>query len=42
MPWMDGISKEMIEKASGLKRLSHYQIIDHKLYRNSFEVFPFR
>jgi EGF-domain serine glucosyl/xylosyltransferase len=32
----------MFKKAASMQRLSHYQIINHKLYRNPEEVFPFR
>lgn len=42
-PWQStGISKDLFKKAAKIPRLSHYQIIDHKLYRNQDKFFPFR
>ena len=42
-PWKsDGISASLFEKASQVERLSHYQIVDHKLYRNKDSMFPAR
>ncbi|CAF0709792.1 unnamed protein product [Brachionus calyciflorus] len=42
-PWIkNGISKELFKQAAKISRLSHYQIIDHKLYRNKDAFFPFR
>jgi protein glucosyltransferase len=42
-PWQkDGIDKKLIKEAAKVDRLSHYQIIDHKLYKNDDEMFPFR
>jgi len=38
--WKDGITKEVFEKAKD--RGTHYQIIGHKLYRQSDCMFPFR
>ncbi len=32
----------MIKEASEVERLSYYQIINHKLYRNDEALFPFR
>jgi len=42
-PWKNtGITRKMIKEATEVERLSHYQIIDHKLYRNDEALFPFR
>jgi EGF-domain serine glucosyl/xylosyltransferase len=43
-PWLNtGITYDMINEANKLNnRLSHYQIIDHKLYRNEDAMFPAR
>lgn len=42
-PWkLGGITKDMIQKASKIERMSHYQIIDHKLYRDDDPMFPAR
>jgi protein glucosyltransferase len=37
-----GISKEMMEAAANVNRITKYQIIDHKLYRSENCMFPFR
>lgn len=43
-PWKEeGISEELFKETAKLQsRLSHYQIIDNKLYRNDEVMFPFR
>lgn len=42
-PWKkSGISEDLLKEAAKVERLSHYQIIDHKLYRNDETMFPFR
>jgi len=43
-PFQDagGISKAMMEAASQIKRITKYQIINHKLYRSENCMFPFR
>jgi len=43
-PWsISGITQTMINEANKLNsRLSHYQIIDHKLYRSEDAMFPSR
>ena len=39
-PFASGITREMLEKAKD--KGAHYQIIDHKLYREEKCMFPFR
>jgi protein glucosyltransferase len=43
-PFQDagGISAAMMESASQIKRITKYQIINHKLYRSENCMFPFR
>jgi len=42
-PWSkNGISEKLIKEASQIQRMSHYQIINHKLYRNNDPMFPAR
>lgn len=43
-PWIKtGITQDLIKEANKLNsRLSHYQIINHKLYRNEDAMFPSR
>ena len=42
-PWKaTGITKDIFKKASEIDRLSHYQIINKKLYRDKDEMFPAR
>ena len=42
-PWKKGgISQELLKEAAKIERLTHYQIIDHKVYRNDEQMFPFR
>ena len=38
--WKEGISKEQFDKAKG--KGTHYQIINHKLYREDDCMFPAR
>jgi len=42
-PWLkSGISAKLLKEASEIPRNSHYQIIDHKLYRDNDAMFPAR
>ena len=42
-PWKaDGIKKSLLNDIEKVERLSHYQIIDHKLYANGEKMFPAR
>lgn len=42
-PWEStGITKDIFKQTAKIERLNHYQIIDHKLYRNEDAMFPFR
>ena len=40
--WKDGIPKEKFDDALRRNLGVHYQIINHKLYRDSECMFPFR
>ena len=43
LPWKtSGITSELLKEASKVERLTHYQIINHKVYRNDETMFPFR
>ena len=43
LPWKtSGITAELLKEASKVERLTHYQIIKHKVYRNDETMFPFR
>lgn len=42
-PWRkSGITESLLRDIEKVEKLSHYQIIDHKLYRNDDQMFPFR
>ena len=41
-PWKDGITEEIFDKTKSKNYGSHYQIINHKLYREDSCMFPAR